>query len=137
MSQQWKAEGIASGIEKHWAVEFDGEFAVEFRKFPHVVQDALFEMLIKLRRFGPQLGRQEVDTLKGSHYPNMKELRFKVADEAWRVAFAFDPTRKAILLTGGSKSGISQERFYKGLIRVADERFERHLAATAKERKKE
>jgi hypothetical protein len=60
-----------------------------------------------------------------------------VADEEWRVAFAFDPKRKAILLVGGSKSGISPKRFYKGLIRVADERFERHLARIAQKRKTE
>jgi len=137
MSQQWKAEAAAAGIEKYWAVKFDDEFAVEFRKFSVLVQDAILEMLIKLRRFGPQLGRPDVDTLNGARYANMKELRFNVADEVWRVAFAFDPTRKAILLTGGSKSGVSQERFYKGLIRVADERFEHHLATIAKERKKE
>jgi hypothetical protein len=67
----------------------------------------------------------------------MKEPRFKVGDEVWRVAFAFDPRRKAILLIGGSKSGISKDRFYSGLIRIADGRFERHLETTAKERKKE
>jgi hypothetical protein len=67
----------------------------------------------------------------------MKELRFKASDGVWRVAFAFDPKRKAILLIGGSTSGISQKRFYKDLIRVADERFERHLETIAKERKKE
>jgi len=58
----------------------------------------------------------------------MKELRFKADGEVWWVAFAFDPQRRAILLVGGSKSGVSQKRFYKDLIRVADERFERHLA---------
>jgi hypothetical protein len=136
MSQQWKAEGIAAGIEKHWAVEFDDEFAAEFHELSNLVQDALFALLIKLRQFGPQLARPDVDTLKGSRYPNMKELRFRAADEVWRVAFAFDPGRKAILLVGGSKSGISQERFYKGLIRVADERFDCYLATNAKERKK-
>jgi hypothetical protein len=51
--------------------------------------------------------------LNGSRYPNIKELRFSVADEEWRVAFAFDPKRKAILLVGGSESGISQNGFTK------------------------
>jgi hypothetical protein len=30
----------------------------------------------------------------------MKELRFDAADGVWRFAFAFDPTRKAIVLCG-------------------------------------
>ncbi|HEX7730336.1 MAG TPA: type II toxin-antitoxin system RelE/ParE family toxin [Terracidiphilus sp.] len=122
--------------DKQWAVDFDQEFAIEVRGFSKVVQDSLFALLIKLRHFGPQLGRPDVDTLNGSQYPNMKELRFNVSAEVWRVAFAFDPKRKAILLIGGSKSGVSQKRFYKGLIRLADERFERHLATIAEERKK-
>jgi len=46
-----------------------------------------------------------VDTLKGSRYANMKELRFSAADGEWRVAFAFDPRRAAILLVAGDKSG--------------------------------
>ncbi|MGH9605027.1 MAG: type II toxin-antitoxin system RelE/ParE family toxin [Terracidiphilus sp.] len=116
---------------------FYGDFAPEFRGFSADVQDALFTQLIKLRQFGPQLGRPDVDTLKGSRYPNMKELRFRVANEVWRVAFAFDPQRKAILLVGGSKSGATKERFYKSLIHAADERFESHLATIMEKRKRE
>jgi hypothetical protein len=57
----------------------------------------------------------------------MKELRFTLPDGEWRVAFAFDPERCAILLVGGSKSGVSENRFYRDLIRVADARFTAHL----------
>ncbi|MGD0546547.1 MAG: type II toxin-antitoxin system RelE/ParE family toxin [Terracidiphilus sp.] len=123
-------------VKQDWQVSLHEDFAPEFRGFSKAIQDEIFALLIKLRRFGPQLGRDDVDTLKGSRYSKMKELRFKAADEEWRVAFAFDPKRKAILLTGGSKSGITKRRFYESLIRVADERFERHLATIAKERKR-
>jgi hypothetical protein len=58
----------------------------------------------------------------------MKELRFSAADGEWRVAFAFDPRRKAILLVAGDKSGGSEKRSYRELIRKADERFDAHLA---------
>jgi hypothetical protein len=51
-----------------------------------------------------------VDTLNGSRHANMKELRFSAADGEWRVAFAFDPKRKAILLVAGDKSGGSGKR---------------------------
>jgi hypothetical protein len=50
----------------------------------------------------------------------MKELRFKAADGVWRIAFAFDPEQKAILLVGGDKSGASEKRFYRQLIKRAD-----------------
>jgi hypothetical protein len=58
----------------------------------------------------------------------MKELRFDAADGAWRVAFAFDPQRQAILLCAGDKSGRAQARFYRRLIATADHRFDAHLA---------
>src|SRR6266851_8300425 len=67
------------------------------------------------------LGRPRVDTLKGSRHANMKELRFDADDGVWRVAFAFDPKRKAILLVAGDKSGGSEKRFYRQLIAKADE----------------
>ena len=54
-----------------------------------------------LREFGPQLGRPRVDTLNGSRHANMKEMRFRAADGEWRLAFAFDPARNAILLVAG------------------------------------
>lgn len=51
------------------------------------------------------------------------------------MAFAFDPKRKAILLAAGDKSGGSEKRFYRELIRKADDRFETHLARLQKGRK--
>ena len=59
----------------------------------------------------------------------MKEMRFNAADGAWRIAFAFafDPSRNAILLVAGDKSGRPSMRFYRDLIRRADERFDGHL----------
>jgi len=88
-----------------------------------------------LGKFGPQLGRPRVDTLNGSRHANMKELRFSAADGEWRVAFAFDPKRRAILFVAGDKSGGSEKRFYRELIRKADSRFDAHLARLKKERK--
>lgn len=80
-----------------------------------------------LARFGPQLGRPRVDTLKGSKHANMKELRFDADNGVWRVAFAFDPLRRAVLLVAGDKSGGSEKKFYRALIRKADERFDGHV----------
>ena len=88
-----------------------------------------------LKEFGPSLGRPNVDTLDGSSFPNMKELRFRL-DGLWRFAFAFDPQRQAIVLVGGNKEGERQSAFYRVLIRVADERFAAHVATLKLERKK-
>ena len=89
-----------------------------------------------LEHSGPELGRPLADTLKGSRHPNMKELRFNWDKEVWRIAFAFDPKRRAILLTAGDKSGADQKRFYKKLIAKADERFDQHLNAVRLELRK-
>ncbi|MGQ7792980.1 type II toxin-antitoxin system RelE/ParE family toxin [Faunimonas sp. B44] len=121
-----------------WAVEFDDEFDEEFEALPQAVQDELLASAKLLGTFGPQLGRPHADTLNDSSFANMKELRFDAADGVWRVAFAFDPTRKAILLVAGDKSGVSEKRFYKTLIAKADKRYQGHLdrVAAAKKEKK-
>ena len=113
-----------------WVVSFAEEFKVEFDTFSELVQNELLLNARLLEEFGPQLGRPHVDTLKGSDYANMKELRFKAEDGVWRVAFAFDPQRNAILLVAGDKSGTSPARFYKRLIEKADRRYKSHLQRT-------
>jgi hypothetical protein len=75
--------------------------------------------------------------LKDSRHANMKELRFDALDGVWRVAFAFDPKRRAIQLIAGDKSGGSERRFYRELIRRADGRFDAHLERVKQEREKE
>jgi len=111
-----------------WIVEFYDEFEKEFDELPEAVQDELLSRVGVLEEFGSQLGRPSVDTLNGSKHSNMKELRFNASDGVWRVAFAFDPQRKAILLVAGDKSGVSESRFYRQLIKKADNRFDSHLA---------
>ena len=109
-----------------WRIEFYSEFEAEFEDLAESVQDELLASLIPLRSLGPTLGRPNVDTLNGSKYANMKELRFNADNDVWRLAFAFDPERMAILLVAGDKSGVSQTRFYKTLIKKADQHYCRH-----------
>ncbi len=65
----------------------------------------------------------------------MKELRFSAAGGELRVAFAFDTKREAILLVAEDKSGVSEKRFYRELIRKADDRFDAHLTRLRREKK--
>lgn len=111
-----------------WTIKFYTKFEKEFDNLSLEVQDELLAHAMLLEKFGPQLGRPWVDTLKGSKHPNMKELRFRKQNGVWRVAFAYDPKRQAILLVAGNKSGLSEKRFYKELIRKADERFSLYLS---------
>jgi hypothetical protein len=110
-----------------WTVLFHDEFEAEFEALVEDLQDELLAHAKLLATFGPNLGRPTVDTLKGSRHSNMKELRFSWSGQVWRVAFAFDPQRQAIVLVGGDKSGANQRRFYKRLLTVADARYDDHL----------
>jgi hypothetical protein len=110
-------------------------FEAEFDALHENVRTEILALSLVLEEFGPQLGRPRADTLNGSHHANTKELRFSAAGGEWRVAFAFDPKRRAILLVGGDKSGGSEKRFYRELIRKADIRFDAHLVRLKKERK--
>ena len=118
-----------------WDVAIGDEFKPEFFELHEDVRTELLALTLMLQEFGPQLGRPRVDTLNGSRHANMKELRFSAADGEWRVAFAFDTKRKAVLIVAGDKSGGSEKRFYRELIRKADERFDAHLARLKKEGK--
>ena len=109
-----------------WNIEFHFDFYSEFTEFPTDVRLELLAKLTLLQEFGPNLKRPHVDTLNGSTYTNRSELRFQAAGGVWRVAFAFDPRRSAILLVAGDKSGSSEKRFYKQLIKIADSRFTGH-----------
>jgi hypothetical protein len=110
-----------------WTVLFHDEFDAEFEALLEDLQDELLAHAKLLATFGPNLGRPTVDTLKGSRHSNMKELRFSWSGQVWRVAFAFDPQRQAIVLVGGDKSGADQRKFYKRLLTVADARYDEHL----------
>ncbi len=102
----------------NWNVEFHLLFVPEFQVLPQEVQDEILSRIGALEQFGPALGRPNVDTLNGSKYKNMKELRFDANDGVWRLAF--DVKRRAILLVAGDKAGVNQKRFYQTLIKKAD-----------------
>lgn len=112
-----------------WQVLYHDAFLAEFEAMDEAVQDGVLTMAELLALGGPSLGRPHVDTLAGSRYANMKELRFAAGDGVWRVAFAFDAKRQAMILVAGDKSGVAQKRFYRTLIAKADARFAGHLAS--------
>jgi hypothetical protein len=112
-----------------WAVEIGDEFEPEFDALHADVQTEILALARLLQQFGPQLGRPRVETLKGSSHANMKELRFAAAGGEWRVGLHSTPSGRQF------KSGGSEKRFYRELIRKADERFDAHLARLKKERK--
>ena len=110
-----------------WEVIFHEDFLEEFQELEESVQDALLMKIGLLAEYGPHLKRPHADTLKGSKYPNMKELRFTVGKGVWRTAYAFDPERRAVILAAAMKQGRNQRRFYQQLIELAEERYASYL----------
>jgi hypothetical protein len=106
-----------------YRVLFHSYFVPEWKDLAMGLKELVGEVLDKLEDDGPFLGRPDVDTLSGSAYGNMKEIRVKFGKQVWRFAFAFDPAQSAIILCGGDKQGMNQTLFYKQLISKADARF--------------
>ena len=110
-----------------WTVLYARDFVPEVQAMLAAVRIKLAAMARVLAAIGPELSRPKADTLKGSKYKNMKELRFDADDGVWRAAFAFNPKQQAILLVASDKKGADEDAFYRGLIKVADERYSAHL----------
>ena len=102
---------------------FDGWFLSQ----QDALRESIYVAMGLLEKFGPNLGRPYVDTLYGSDFPNMKELRVQHAGSPIRAFFAFDPIRRAIILCAGDKIGVNEKRFYKEMIRKADLEYSQHL----------
>jgi hypothetical protein len=118
------------GKEREWQVVFHPEFDEWFLKQPTGLQDETQVWLTLLRRVGPQLGRPHVDTVETSAFRNMKELRIQYKGKPWRMLFAFDPLRNAVMLVGGMKAG--QKRWYKVHVPIADKRFAQYTSELKK-----
>jgi hypothetical protein len=107
-----------------WNVEFTNEFEGWWQQLDEHDQENIRVAVAKLQERGPALPRPLADTLEGSRYSNMKELR--PLGRTIRVLFAFDPRRTAILLLGGDKSGQWKE-WYEEMIPEAERLYEVHL----------
>lgn len=114
-----------------WDIEGTDEFGECFGSLDAEEQDALDKSIGLLEQFGPMLGRPHADTVDGSRYPNMKELRTQSGGHPLRTFFAFDPRRVGILLIGGDKTG--NDRFYDEMIPVADALYEQYLSEIHRE----
>ncbi len=110
-----------------WVVATTDDFDAWFEDLDEAVKIEIAAKVELLKQIGPMLPRPHADTLKGSKFKNLKELRADSSGQVIRVAFAFDPDRKAILLVGGNKAGVNQRRFYDQLITRAERLFAQHL----------
>ena len=107
-----------------WAVEGTTEFEEWFASLDAGNRRKVVAAIEMLRRTGPALGRLLVDTIASSRFANMKELRPPASN--MRVLFAFDPTRRAVLLLGGDKTN-RWDLWYREAVPRADAIFARVL----------
>ena len=114
-----------------WEVEYTNEFKAWWDTLDEDAQDSIAKDVERLQAHGPGLGRPRVDTINGSKFSNMKELRTQHNGEPYRTFFAFDPRRCAILLIGGNKTG--DDRFYQRFIPFADKLYETYLEELKRE----
>ena len=104
-----------------WCVDYSAEYESWFMGLDEPSKEAVYQRVLLLQEFGPNLPRPYADTLKGSmKYKNLKELRAQTKAHVLRIAYYFDPARRVFLLTGGDKKGKNEERSYRNLIAEAE-----------------
>jgi hypothetical protein len=108
-----------------WEIEYTDEFEQWWKTLTEEEQESVAVSVGLLEKMGPNLPRPHSDTVKGSRYSNMKELRTQHAGKPYRTLYAFDPRRTAILLIGGNKEG--DKNWYRTHIPIADELYTKHL----------
>lgn len=110
-----------------WTVVTVERFDEWFLSLSEPEQVNMLTVIKLLEVKGPQLGRPYVDSLQGTKkVKNLKELRVQHNGSPYRILFAFDPVRQAVLLCGGDKT--SKKRFYEVMIPIAEEEFLDHLS---------
>jgi len=110
-----------------WDVEITDEFEDWWDGLSESEQEDVNAKVILLQRFGPALRRPHSGVIASSKHSNMKELIIQHRGRPYRVLYAFDPRRSAILLIGGDKTG--KDRWYEIFVPVADQLYDQHLAA--------
>jgi hypothetical protein len=113
-----------------WEIEVTDEFEAWWHSLTVDEQESVTVKVDLLAELGPALGRPNVDTLKGTEVPNLKELRIQHEGKPYRVLFAFDPRRVALLLLGGNKTG--DNRWYEKAIPIAERLYREHVQSLEK-----
>ncbi len=114
-----------------WDVEYTDEFGEWWDSLTEGEQESVRACVNLLGDYGPNLGFPYSGGVEGSRHSHMRELRIQYAGRPFRVLYAFDPRRCAILLIGGDKTG--NDRWYGEYVPIADRIYDEHLEALEKE----
>lgn len=112
-------------------VEYTDEFGDWWETLDEDEQDSVAVSVTLLEQRGPTLPFPYSSAVEGSKHGHMRELRVQHKGDPYRVIYAFDPRRRAILLIGGKKTG--DDRWYDEYIPKADKLYDEHLQSLKRE----
>jgi hypothetical protein len=117
---------LAYNLAVAWDVEFTDEFGTWWENLTAEEQESVdFGVGLLIER-GPTLPFPYSSQVKGSQFGEMRELRVQHQGKPYRVLYAFDPRRVALLLLGGDKTG--DDGWYERMVPTADKLFAEHVA---------
>lgn len=115
------------------AVEYTDEFEAWWESLSENEQEDMAVGVHLLEKRGPSLPFPYSSGIKGSKHTHMRELRIQHKGNPYRILYAFDPRRVALLLIGGDKSG--DDGWYETYVPIADKIYDRHLRELVEESK--
>jgi len=108
-----------------YEVEFTDEFGDWWNQLSAEEQSSVRAYVKLLADYGVALKHPYCSGIEKSRHDHMRELRVQHAGRPYRVLYAFDPRRTALLLIGGDKTG--NDRWYETFVPLADQIYDRHL----------
>lgn len=116
---------------QQWEVEYTDELGTWWEGLNESEQESIDVSVRLLEERGPSLGFPHTSGISGSRHAHMRELRVQHAGRPYRILYAFDPLRHAILLLGGDKTG--DNRWYETHIPLADRLYDAHVTTLQRE----
>ena len=114
-----------------WNVEYTDELGAWWAELTEAEQESIDASVRLLEQKGPNLGFPHSSGIEGSRHAHMRELRVQHQGRPYRIIYAFDPRRCAILLLGGDKTG--NDRWYIVHVPIADNLYDTHMESLRKE----
>ena len=108
-----------------WDIEYTDEFGVWWDDLVEKEHESIRSTVKLLGELGPNLPFPYSSSIQGSKHSKIRELRIQHAGRPYRVLYAFDPRRVAILLLGGDKTG--NDRWYELNVPIANRLYDKHL----------
>jgi hypothetical protein len=109
-----------------WDIELTDKCRVWYEELSDIERARIIAVIDLLESYGPGLPFPYSSGVRNSRHHHMRELRVQQAGRPYRILYAFDPRRTAILLVGGDKTG--NTRWYESYIPLADDLYDEHLS---------